>query len=71
MIVAASPITVDSATAAQMMGNLGKSTFLAYVSRGQMPRPRKIGSRSMWLVSELQEAALKLAVADDTPEQPE
>lgn len=68
MIVAAQPIAVDSQTAAEMLGNLGKSTFLTQVSRGKMPRPRKVGSRSMWLVSELQEAALKLAVADDTPE---
>lgn len=61
------PITVDAETAAAMMGNLGRSTFLERVSRGELPKPRKIGSRSMWLVEELLEAARNLPVSDSRP----
>jgi predicted DNA-binding transcriptional regulator AlpA len=63
----AAPIAVDAETAAAMLGNLGRSTFLERVSRGELPRPRKIGSRSMWLVEELQAAARNLPLSDARP----
>lgn len=63
-IVQAAPIAVDSDTAAAMLGGIGQSTFLQWVSRGVLPRPRKLGARSMWLVSELAEAALRLPTED-------
>lgn len=61
------PIAVDSDTAAAMLGQIGRTTFLTRVSRGELPLPRKIGSRSMWLVEELVEAARALPVSDSTP----
>ena len=61
------PIAVDSDTAAAMLGGIGRSTFLAKVSRGELPKPRKIGARSLWLVEELLDAARALPVSDDTP----
>lgn len=61
------PIAVDADTAAAML-SIGRSTFLARVSRGMMPRPRKIGHRSAWLVEELTEAARNLPVSDSTPD---
>lgn len=67
VLVIAEPIAVDAAAAAQMMGGIGRSTFLDRVSRGELPRPRKIGSRSVWLVEELIVAARGLPVADDRP----
>lgn len=67
-IVQAAPIAVDSDTAAAMLGGIGRSTFLQWVSRGLLPRPRKLGNRSMWLVSELNEAAAKLPAYDDKPD---
>lgn len=67
-IVQAAPIAVDSDTAAAMLGGIGRSTFLQWVSRGVLPRPRKLGNRSMWLVSELTEAAASLPAYDDKPD---
>lgn len=67
-IVQIAPIAVDCETAAAMLGGIGRSTFLQWVSRGLLPRPRKLGNRSMWLVSELNEAAAKLPAYDDTPD---
>lgn len=61
------PIAVDSETAAAMLGQIGRSTFLERVSRGELPKPRKIGARSMWLVEELQEAVRNLPVSDSLP----
>lgn len=64
MIVAMMPIAVDSTTAASLMGGIGESTFLERVSRGELPRPRKIGRRSVWLVSELMAAAQALPLIE-------
>jgi predicted DNA-binding transcriptional regulator AlpA len=61
------PIAVDSDTAAAMLGGISRSTFLERVSRGTLPRPRKIGARSVWLVEELIAAARALPLADDLP----
>jgi predicted DNA-binding transcriptional regulator AlpA len=61
------PIAVDMETAAAMLGKIGRSTFLEKVSRGELPKPRKIGGRSMWLVEELQQAARDLPVSDSRP----
>lgn len=61
------PIAVDGKTAAEILGNLGYSTFLAKVAAGELPKPRKVGARSMWLVEELQAAARSLPISDDTP----
>jgi len=60
------PIAVDVETAAAMFG-IGRSTFLERVSRGDLPKPRKIGARSTWLVEELQAAARELPVSDERP----
>ena len=62
-----SPIAVDVETAAAMLGGIGRSTFLERVSRGELPKPRKIGARSVWLVEELQAAARNLSVSDERP----
>lgn len=61
------PIAVDVEMAAAMLGGIGRSTFLERVSRGELPKPRKIGSRSMWLVEELQAAARGLPISDPRP----
>jgi len=60
------PIAVDAKTAAALL-SVGRSTFLERVSRGELPRPRKLGARSVWLVEELQAAAQALPLADDRP----
>ena len=67
MTLTITPIAVDAPTAAEMLGQLGESTFLERVSRGELPRPRKLGRRSMWLVEDLLAAARALPVSDDTP----
>lgn len=61
------PIAVDVETAAAMLGGIGKSTFLERVSRGELPKPRKIGTRSVWLVEELQAVARALPISDERP----
>ncbi len=60
------PIAVDRASAAQLLG-LGLSTFEARVSRGDLPKPRQIGSRAVWLVDELRAAAQALPVSEMLP----
>lgn len=64
--IAIAPLAVDAETAAAMF-SIARSTFLERVSRGDMPRPRKIGTRSAWLVEELQAAARALPVSDERP----
>jgi predicted DNA-binding transcriptional regulator AlpA len=66
-VLTTSPIAVDVETAAAMLGGIGRSTFLTRVSRGELPKPRKIGARSMWLVEELQQAARDLPISDSLP----
>ena len=60
------PISVGRDTAAELLG-IGRSTFEAHVSAGRLPAPRQIGSRAVWLVRELREAADKLPVSDMLP----
>lgn len=67
MTLTITPIAVDAPTAAEMLGQMAKSTFLARVARGELPRPRRLGGRSMWLVEDLLAAARALPVSDDTP----
>lgn len=67
MTLLLTPIAVDAPTAAAMLGQIGESTFLERVSRGELPRPRKLGRRSMWLVEDLLAAARDLPVSDDRP----
>ena len=61
------PIAVDAETAALMLGGISRSTFLERVSRGDLPKPRKIGARSVWLIEELQAAGRALPVSDERP----
>ena len=61
------PIAVDCETAAAMLGNISRTTFLERVTRGELPKPRKIGTRSLWLIEELQAAARALPVTDERP----
>jgi predicted DNA-binding transcriptional regulator AlpA len=58
--VVIAPIAVDVETAAAMLGGIGRSTLLGHVSRGDLPKPRKIGARSVWLVEELVASARSL-----------
>jgi predicted DNA-binding transcriptional regulator AlpA len=64
--VPAPKLSVNSATAAAMF-EVSETTFFEWVRRGLLPKARKIGSRSVWLVAELQAAADALPVSDDTP----
>jgi predicted DNA-binding transcriptional regulator AlpA len=59
-------IAVSSATAAAMF-EISETLFFKHVALGELPRPRKIGGRSVWLVNELQEAARALPVSDNRP----
>jgi len=61
------PIAVDDLTAAQMLGNLSRSTFHARVRDGSLPPARKLGGRTVWLVEELLEAVRALPVNDGMP----
>lgn len=61
------PIAVDAVTAAAMLGQISETTFWERVSRGELPKPRKIGRRSLWLVEELHAAARALPISDDRP----
>lgn len=63
------PIAVGRHTAADLLG-IGRSMFEAHVSAGRLPRPRQIGARSVWLVSELREAAQRLPVSEMLPAPP-
>lgn len=65
-IVHMEPITVRRETAAALLG-LGLSTFVARVSRGELPKPRQIGGNAVWLVSELRGAAEALPVSELLP----
>jgi predicted DNA-binding transcriptional regulator AlpA len=67
LVLTTAPFAVDVDTAAAMLGGIGRSTFLERVSRGELPKPRKIGARSVWLVEELQAAARALPVSDERP----
>lgn len=69
IVITVVPIALDVETSAAMLG-IGRSTFLERVSRGVLPRPRKLGTRSVWLVEELQEAVRGLPVGDIPPPQP-
>ena len=51
-IVRIEPIGVGRDDAALLLG-IGLSTFEAHVSRGNLPRPRQLGGRAVWLVEEL------------------
>lgn len=39
--------------ACKLCGNLSRGAFYNAISRGDLPRPKKIGNRSIWLKSEL------------------
>ena len=41
------PIAVDDKTAAEMLGGIARSTFLERVRDGTLPKPRRLGGRSM------------------------
>lgn len=60
------PITVGRDDAAQLLG-IGCSTFEAHVARGLLPKPRQLGGRSVWLVSELRATAEGLPVSELLP----
>ena len=59
-------LAVNVETAAAMF-SVARSTFLERVRLGDLPKPRKIGARSVWLVEELRQAARELPLADDRP----
>ena len=61
------PILVDRHVAAAMMGDLAINTFETRVREGVLPKPRRIGNRVGWLVSELTAAAESLPVSDILP----
>jgi len=65
-MVAIEPLAVDVKMAAAIF-SISRSTFLERVSRGDLPKPRKLGARSVWLVEELRQAARELPLADDRP----
>jgi predicted DNA-binding transcriptional regulator AlpA len=47
------PAGLRERPARQYLGNLPRSTFLARVRDGRIPRPVKLGRVSIWLKSEL------------------
>lgn len=61
-VVRIEPITVDRNTAAVLLG-IAVSTLENHVARGTLPKPRQLGGRALWLVSELRETALSLPVS--------
>lgn len=67
-VLTITPLAVNSATAAAMLGQISETTFFEKVSRGELPKPRKIGQRSVWLVAELEAAANNLPISDDKPQ---
>ena len=66
LVLTPQPLAVGVETAAAMF-DISRSTFLERVSRGELPKPRKIGARSTWLIEELQAAARALPVSDERP----
>lgn len=60
------PISVGRDNAAAMLG-IATSTFEAHVSRGNLPKPRQLGGRAVWLVAELRQAAESLPVSELLP----
>ncbi len=42
------------------IARIGKSTLYTAVAKGTFPMPRKIGRRSLWVLSEVMEWMLKL-----------
>ena len=60
------PIAVDRVSAALSL-SIGLSTFEARVSRGDLPKPRQLGGRAVWLVDELRAAAQALPVSEMLP----
>jgi predicted DNA-binding transcriptional regulator AlpA len=64
------PILVDRDTAAGMLMGIAPSTFQKYLQQGLIPKPRMLGNRAGWLVSELQAAAQQLPISDLLPPPP-
>lgn len=63
------PIAVGRDEAAAMF-SIGVSTFELRVSRGELPQPRQLGGRAVWLVDELRAAAASLPVSAMLPPPP-
>jgi hypothetical protein len=57
-------ICVNKASAAAML-NLSPAKFSELVEAGAMPRPRCVGSRRLWLVTELHSFAAALPSQDE------
>ena len=68
-IIRIEPITVGRDDAAVLLG-IGCSTFEAHVARGTLPKPRQLGGRAVWLVSELRAAAEALPISEQLPPPP-
>ena len=60
------PIALDR-TAAAFSLSIALSTFEARVARGDLPKPRQLGGRAVWLVDELRAAAAALPVSTMLP----
>jgi predicted DNA-binding transcriptional regulator AlpA len=65
-VISIEPIAVDREQAAALLC-ISRSHFEAHVARGDLPQPRKIGGRAVWLVSDLRDAAHELPVSDLLP----
>jgi predicted DNA-binding transcriptional regulator AlpA len=58
------PFTLNRAEAAAYVG-VSPNIFDAMVKKGDMPRPRAIGARRLWIRDELERAARELPSDDD------
>jgi predicted DNA-binding transcriptional regulator AlpA len=65
-VIAIEPIAVGRDHAAELLG-LARSTFEIRVARRELPQPRQLGGRAVWLVRELREAAEALPVSEMLP----
>lgn len=57
-------ICVNKSSAAAML-NLSPGKFSELVQLGSMPKPRRVGSRRLWLVAELYTCAAALPSQDE------
>jgi predicted DNA-binding transcriptional regulator AlpA len=58
------PFTLNRAEAAAYVG-VSPNIFDAMVKKGDMPRPRAVGARRLWIRDELERAARELPCNDD------